>query len=125
MKAARYLLKIRHRATKFLLTREVAKHVPALGMAGAYDIGMHYAYEEGRGVAYLSTMSRAMGGQEGFTGQSPAVILNSITDTADSPSLQASARGYHLNALEPQILIFKSSLYSMWSRKCLRRMKLA
>ena len=54
-------------------------------MAGAYDIGMHYAYEEGRGVAYLSTMARAMGGHEGFASQSPAVILDSIADSAGMP----------------------------------------
>lgn len=64
-------------------------------MAGAYDIGMHYAYEEGRGVAYLSTMARAMGGQKGFASQSPAVIFNAMADAEGVPgSKQGIAAGY-------------------------------
>lgn len=46
------------------------------GAAGVYDIAMHYQYEDGRGVAELSTMKRAMQGFHGFASQSPAVILN-------------------------------------------------
>ena len=48
----------------------------ASGAAGVYDIGMHYQYEDGRGVAELSTMKRAMGGFPKFASQSPAIILN-------------------------------------------------
>ena len=48
---------------------------PGAGIAGVYDIGVHYDYEDGRGVAELSTMKRAMGGRKGFAAQSPVVIL--------------------------------------------------
>ena len=51
---------------------------------------MHYAYEEGRGVAFLSTMARAMGGQKAFAGQSPAVILNAIADAEGVPRAKQS-----------------------------------
>ena len=61
-------------------TGEGLKSVFPAGLAGAYDIGMHYAYEEGRGVAFLSTMARAMGGQKVFASQSPAVVFNAIAD---------------------------------------------
>ena len=46
------------------------------GMGGVYNIEKHYRYEEGRGVAFLSTMERAMGGFPGFASLSPAVILD-------------------------------------------------
>lgn len=51
-------------------------------MAGVYDIGSHYAYEQGRGVAYLSTMARAIGGESAFVSQSPALILGSLASNA-------------------------------------------
>jgi hypothetical protein len=44
-------------------------------MAGVYDIAKHYEYEAGRGVQYLSTMERAMGGRAGFPAASPTAIL--------------------------------------------------
>ena len=44
-------------------------------MAGVYDIGKHYEYEAARGVQYLSTMARAVGGAACFASQSPAAIL--------------------------------------------------
>ncbi len=40
-----------------------------------YDIAKHYEYEAGRGVQYLSTMERAMGGRAGFPAASPTAIL--------------------------------------------------
>lgn len=46
-----------------------------IGMAGVYDIAQHYEYEDGRGVAKLSTMARAMGGHERFAHLSPSTIL--------------------------------------------------
>ena len=46
------------------------------GMAGVYDIARHYEYEKGRGVAFLSTMERAIGGQDAFSSQSPAQLIN-------------------------------------------------
>lgn len=44
-------------------------------MAGVYDIAQHLKYEAGRGVRYLSTMERALGGEAEFASQSPSVIL--------------------------------------------------
>lgn len=46
------------------------------GMAGVYDIAEHLQYEAGRGVRYLSTMERALGGEGQFPRQSPSVILS-------------------------------------------------
>lgn len=46
-----------------------------IGIAGCYDIGMHYEYERTRDVHELSTMARAMGGKSKFEECSPAVIL--------------------------------------------------
>lgn len=40
-----------------------------------YDIAEHLKYEAGRGVRYLSTMERALGGEDRFPRQSPSVIL--------------------------------------------------
>ena len=40
-----------------------------------YDIAQHLQYEAGRGVRYLSTMERALGGEAEFASQSPSVIL--------------------------------------------------
>ena len=40
-----------------------------------YDIAKHYEYEAARGVQYLSTMERAIGGVPCFASQSPAAIL--------------------------------------------------
>ena len=58
------------------------------GMAGVYDIAKHYEYEKSRGVAYLSTMERAIGGQENFEAQSPFQLLhkqsNENTDSVDT-----------------------------------------
>ena len=45
-------------------------------MAGVYDISEHLKYEAGRGVRYLSTMERALGGEGQFPRQSPSVILS-------------------------------------------------
>ncbi len=44
-------------------------------MVGVYDIAKHYEYEASRGVQYLSTMERAIGGLPSFASQSPAIIL--------------------------------------------------
>lgn len=67
------------------------------GAAGVYDIGMHYQYEDGRGVAELSTMKRAMGGFQKFASQSPAIILNTaagrepLRDPKQTPHSDPSA----------------------------------
>jgi len=46
-----------------------------VGMAGVYHIGRHFEYEMSRGVHALSTMERAVGGQDKFSVNSPTVIL--------------------------------------------------
>ena len=58
-----------------------------------YDIAQHLKYEAGRGVRYLSTMERALGGEAEFAGQSPSVILAHAADRGreDSPAISAAA----------------------------------
>lgn len=46
-----------------------------VGMCGVYNIAKHYAFEQLRGVANISTMARACGGAANFDAVSPAVIL--------------------------------------------------
>jgi acetyl esterase/lipase len=46
-----------------------------VGMAGVYDVALHYEFETGRGVNNLSTMEAAMGGKPCFAGLSPALQL--------------------------------------------------
>ncbi|CEF97145.1 Carboxylesterase, type B [Ostreococcus tauri] len=46
-----------------------------IGIAGVYDIGYHYEYEDSRGVAIVSTMARAMNGAENFDMCSPARLM--------------------------------------------------
>ena len=69
-------------------------------MAGVYDIAEHLQYEEGRGVRYLSTMERALGGQGQFPCQSPSVILShaaSVSARRASPN-STFTPGYAANA---------------------------
>jgi len=46
-----------------------------IGLAGVYDVGYHYEYEDSRGVAIVSTMGRAMNGPENFDVCSPARLM--------------------------------------------------
>lgn len=46
-----------------------------LGICGVYDLARHYEYEKRRGVHWLSTMERVMGGQEGLTKFSPLSMI--------------------------------------------------
>jgi hypothetical protein len=55
-------------------------------MAGVYDIAKHYEYEAARGVQYLSTMERAIGGFSQFGAQSPAAILACAAREASTES---------------------------------------
>jgi hypothetical protein len=48
------------------------------GIAGVYDIGVHYEYETFRGVEDISTMARAMYGTKLFDRFSPTVIMRSL-----------------------------------------------
>ena len=60
-------------------------------MAGVYDIAQHLKYEAGRGVRYLSTMERALGGKEEFASQSPSVILAQAAGLGREESSEDSA----------------------------------
>lgn len=46
-----------------------------VGMAGVYDIEQHYEYERSRQVHHLSTMKRAIGGEDRFPRNSPTILL--------------------------------------------------
>jgi len=52
-----------------------------VGLAGVYDVGYHYSYEDSRGVAIVSTMGRAMNGPENFDVCSPARLMPKRTST--------------------------------------------
>ena len=62
-----------------------AAHLICSGMAGVYDIGKHYQYEAARGVHFLSTMARAIGGAARFASQSPAAILARAAARSSGP----------------------------------------
>lgn len=75
-------------------------------MAGAYDIGQHYEYEKNRGVAFLSTMSRAAGGASAFACQSPAVILQQSAQElarSNGRASRSSAEDSENGPIEPQV----------------------
>jgi len=54
-----------------------------IGIAGVYDVGYHYDYEDSRGVAIVSTMARAMNGAENFDVCSPAQLMPQRSKTAE------------------------------------------
>jgi acetyl esterase/lipase len=59
-----------------------------IGLAGVYDVGYHYTYEDSRGVAIVSTMGRAMNGPENFDVCSPARLLpKRVSSVASKSSL--------------------------------------
>jgi alpha-beta hydrolase superfamily lysophospholipase len=47
----------------------------AVLLAGAYNLERHWEYEERRGVHFLSTMERALGGWPAFAPRSPALVV--------------------------------------------------
>ena len=49
-----------------------------VGMAGVYDVGLHFEFETWRGVQNLSTMEAAMGGRPRFAALSPALQLPNV-----------------------------------------------
>ena len=64
-----------------------------VGLCGVYDIAKHYAYEDGRGVALISTMARAMGGRERFDACSPTkAVERGGANYSDAPESDADAR---------------------------------
>ncbi|KAK9840822.1 hypothetical protein WJX81_007272 [Elliptochloris bilobata] len=85
-----------------------------VGMAGVYDIGQHYEYEAGRGVALLSTMARAVAGADfardgaappqpkAFAAQSPARLLALAAGSlpAREPTLAGQALARRIGGAE-------------------------
>lgn len=56
------------------------------GLAGVYNVALHYEHEANRGVHHLSAMERAMGGSANFAQLSPAVIVGLPAEDALPPS---------------------------------------
>jgi prenylcysteine alpha-carboxyl methylesterase len=57
-------------------TMIVPKVKSFIGLCGVYNIETHFEYEGTRGVSMLSTMGRAMGGNDKFKEMSPFHIVN-------------------------------------------------
>lgn len=77
-----------HLCAMSLLERSKSiKHMPDcfIGMAGVYDIAEHYEYERSREVHHLSTMKRAVGGEEKFHMNSPTVVLKHSLQSKNIP----------------------------------------
>ena len=76
-----------------------------VGLCGVYDIAKHYAYEDGRGVALISTMARAMGGRERFDACSPTKAVERggarAGEDSDAPESDADARAARSDASSP------------------------
>ncbi|XP_034757987.2 uncharacterized protein LOC117963139 isoform X1 [Acipenser ruthenus] len=51
-----------------------------VGLSGVYHIMNHYQYETWRGVEYVSTMHKAMGGIENFEHYSPTLFVKTLTE---------------------------------------------
>ena len=63
-----------------------------VGLCGVYDIDTHYAYEDSRGVALVSTMARAMGGRQGFDLASPLRLVRADPESVATRFAEASRR---------------------------------
>lgn len=50
------------------------------GLSGVYNIMDHYKHEKMRGVEYVSTMHKAMGGLENFDYYSPTSLLKKLNE---------------------------------------------
>ncbi|XP_061117161.1 uncharacterized protein si:dkey-193c22.1 isoform X1 [Conger conger] len=61
--------------------REITSTIKGVaGLSGVYNIMDHYQHEIVRGVEYVSTMHKAMGGTENFNYYSPTTALNALTE---------------------------------------------
>ncbi|KAL2612739.1 hypothetical protein R1flu_024431 [Riccia fluitans] len=49
-----------------------------IGLSGVYNIGEHYKYEIGRGVASISCMNPANGGPGNFASMSPEILFSTL-----------------------------------------------
>uniref|UniRef100_A0A1A7X044 BD-FAE-like domain-containing protein n=1 Tax=Iconisemion striatum TaxID=60296 RepID=A0A1A7X044_9TELE len=50
-----------------------------IGLSGVYDITDHYEHEQKRGIEYISTMHKAMNGEENFSYYSPNHLLRKLS----------------------------------------------
>ncbi|KPP75012.1 putative isoprenylcysteine alpha-carbonyl methylesterase ICME, partial [Scleropages formosus] len=53
-----------------------------IGLSGVYDVVDHYQHEKIRGIEYVSTMHRAMGGMDKFDIYSPRTFLGKLNEGA-------------------------------------------
>ena len=58
-----------------------------VGLAGVYNISDHFEHESGRGVEDISSMARAMYGQDYFDRFSPDVLCRTLSPSASAPSI--------------------------------------
>lgn len=65
-----------------------------VGLCGVYDVATHYAYEDSRGVALVSTMARAMGGKEGFDRASPLRLVRAAPEAFAAVSVDRSSTSF-------------------------------
>tara|TARA_B000000437_G_scaffold21104_1_gene14965 strand:+ start:1153 stop:2328 length:1176 start_codon:yes stop_codon:yes gene_type:complete len=80
-----------------------------VGMCGVYNIATHYEYEDKRGVAMLSTMGRAMGGQDKFKEMSPFHILeNSSSSSSNEDNNNNNNNNNNLMTSFPTTYLFTS-----------------
>jgi acetyl esterase/lipase len=83
-------------ATKTLTRAKVDARQPRafVGLCGVYDVATHYAYEDSRGVALVSTMARAMGGKEGFDRASPLRLVRAAPEAFAAVSVDPSSTSF-------------------------------
>ncbi|KAI1900346.1 hypothetical protein AGOR_G00049020 [Albula goreensis] len=61
--------------------REITASIKGIiGLSGVYNIMDHYQHEKIRGVEYVSTMHKAMGGIESFDYYSPSTALKTLSE---------------------------------------------
>lgn len=70
-------------------------------MAGCYDIAKHYRFEGERGVAHMSSMTRAVGGPAKYSSQSPSVILAHCAQQLGTTPPQTPMQGQRPPPLPP------------------------
>ncbi|XP_046360628.1 isoprenylcysteine alpha-carbonyl methylesterase ICME-like [Haliotis rufescens] len=67
---------------------DLCKSVKAfVGLAGVYNIADHYVHEYGRGVEDISSMGRAMYGEDHFERFSPTVIIKNLGRSISLPKM--------------------------------------
>lgn len=70
------------------LWQRALAHLPQpevfVGLAGPYHIPNHLQFEAARGVAEISTMKPAMGGEDGMADQSPTVLAQRAAEAGQT-----------------------------------------